>query len=210
MDDLDQRIAALEGERRAIQRDIGPKQERLMQIHETLRPLQELKSRAWLKEMGETPDWPLIIRVLAGNSPLSSVALIRYTEKHLEPFCMRHSGYWSETQEACFQVMLTKGAPETIRKAVEGVRYFTPLMTAHPDGFVWFRIFEHTLSAGAVYELKVKPDLSHITVGSRWRTEEFTDLEKAVVYIHDHHWYDRADGRSSDEEDQLQDEDYDD
>jgi hypothetical protein len=197
MTELEQQIADLEEEQTSIYVEIQPKQKRLSEIYEKLRPLQERKKALLVEamELDSVVDWPMIIRALADNN-LSSSGLLRYADKHLRnTFDMTHSGYWSDTQEANFQLTLRQTA-ESLQKNTTGVKYFATIRKPHPDGWIYFGIFEYTLSAGGSFKLLVKPDLSAAklvctTYGHEKVLQEFTSVDAAVIYIQDNHPYDR-------------------
>lgn len=199
---LKAKIEKLRAEQRAIWDEIRPKQDRLHEIYEALRDLQEQRDKAETAGDAE-PDWPELIRRLASDGE-SSVTLLRFAEKHLRgKFDMYHSGFWSDTREASFKLKVER-TDESERKSLAGLKFFTPLYKPHEDGYVWFELFEHTLSEHGIYKLKVKPDLTdlHLTFArySRESVEKrFKTPEEAVQYIRIYHYY--GDGPDRDYED---------
>lgn len=196
MNELEKKRKTLEAERDAIFDEIAPKQERLTAIADELGAIRKELSHAWLKEMGDTPDWPAVIKELA-DGPRDSVKLRYYVQEHLaKAFGMSASGYWSATKEAVIQLVLTKDDPESLRKNIAGVRYFSSILTPHPDGYIHFGVFEHNLSAGGSFTFMVKAlrngdKPNFILEKGSWAREQFDDLETAVRYIQDNHWYDK-------------------
>ena len=90
-----------------------------------------------------------------------------------------------------------RGDAAGLERAVDAVGTLLPHCRPLHDGFVRFEIFEHTLSEHASYVMRVRPDLSEITVGdSRGRrAARFGSLREAVAHVQETHWYeDPSDG----------------
>lgn len=195
MDELNEvqvKIAVLEEERAGIHEKIAPMYARLMEIHDAFRPLCEERDRLRVSGMAE-PDWKALVKDLATDGR-SSQTLLRYFDQQIrDRFGMWHSGYWGDTNEVNVKVKVER-VGDSEKKNVEGVKHFVKFLTPHKDGLVWFGIFEHTLSAGGVFRLKVRPDLKEAVVdrtvyGREQVGEMFDTVEDAVGYIARKHWY---------------------
>ena len=113
---------------------------------------------------------------------------------------LRPNGYWKETGQGAFRIQVPLDADlAAVRTEVEMVLpHVIPFTFAEPDRAALgpvklLSVFEHTLSDPVSYALLIdvqgKPHLVDHLFG-HWR---FADLEEALAYIQEHHWYgDRA------------------
>jgi hypothetical protein len=154
--------AKLAEEREALRAQIKPLQERLLIVEGSIRGVGEKLSERWIEEMGDAPDWPKIIKELAGGA-LSSIPLLQYAEKHLAKYDMRHSGYFHETGEAHLQIAMTTTAGSASR-VHDGVRFFTGLIKPLSDGYVHFGIDDEACGANGIFDLLVKPNFSEAKI----------------------------------------------
>jgi hypothetical protein len=201
----DLEMAELRAKRQRIWDKISPLQAEVLALHDKLRDLQSEKNRLLIKSWKE-PDWAYLIKALASDD-MNSRELLHYADKELrERYDMYHSCYWADTNEANFQVKVERN-DESERKNLEGVKFFTRLMTPHKEigeehELVWFGLFEHSLSSGGSYKLRVSKDLSHVSLGKRFGKTTFPSLESAIEYIRRFHWYgERADDEGVADED---------
>lgn len=173
--------------------------------------LREKRGKLRVQAMGDEPDWKSLVVDLGAGSDggTGSMALLRYFDDQIKKrFAMYHSGYWVATGETIISVMVNRNDSENIRKNVEGVKFFSKLLTPQkiekaPSGtpkMIMFGIFEHSLSQSGSFRLEVAPDLSllqlSITSYGRYNLRrKFSSVEEAITYISKHHWY--GDGTTS-------------
>jgi hypothetical protein len=192
LEKVEAEIKALETERAKLFAKIHPLQNRVVNLHDLIEPLKEQRAKLVLASM-KTPDWKRIVKDLASDVT-GSRELLHYAEKHLrEQFGMYHSGLWSDTHEASIHLMVARN-DESEKKNLKGLQYFATILSPHMDGFVWLRLFEHTLSEHGSYCLKVAPDLTELKLvctvyGSEREIKTFSTAKEAVRYIRTRHWY---------------------
>lgn len=191
------RLAALATEQKHLNDQIQPLRDRLKANYEEAQALREQRNAERLAA-GEI-DWPAAIRRHATGDDTSAMSRAIGLELG-KRFSMNAEGYWGDTRDAAFQVKVLEGDPDSARMNVEGIVFLTPMLKPHADGFVWFGIFEYTLSEHGIYRLKVSPDLSDAMIiratGSYEReVARFTcsspgsAVVQAVEYIAQHHSY---------------------
>lgn len=203
LQNLTAKLEALAAERAKIHETMAPLHERLIALSGEMDPIRERRDTLRVEAMGDQADWKSLIRDLGGNGQ-GSQTLLRYFARELDrQFDMYHSGYWSDTGETNVKVKVNYGDAENARKNIAGVKFFTPLMTPHEDEeaeeenapkWVWFGVFESSLSSGGIYRLDVLPDLSgsRLSLIRHSRTSvlhKFRTVEEAIALIGDKHSY---------------------
>lgn len=185
---VEQQMKKLSEERNALFEQMKPLQDKAVVLYDEIRKLEERRDQLRLAD-GSGPDWKTMLKELAEGGG-GSMLLYRHFEKRLrEEFDMWHSGYWSDTMEASVKLKVER-TDKSEQMNLAGVKHFAPLMTPHEDGYVWFAIFENSLSRFGSFELRAKPDLSELVLTKRENeVKTFTSAEAAVKYIRENHWY---------------------
>lgn len=187
--DYDRRIATLEIELATLQQKIQPLETKRQEIWETLRDLKEKRD--------ESLDVnKLSIADFLRCSHNETSAMYKKSQKFFDELGFYMSGYFSETNQRALQLIAYKGREgegERIIKAIKTVGVeMKPLKES--DGYLYFGIFESSLSEGGVYHLNVSKDLKTAKIektvyGSDRSVLKECELEKAVQYVVDHLWY---------------------
>jgi hypothetical protein len=188
IEEIQAEIDAINAERQDLFAQKAPIDARLVQLYGIASALADKRDKMVIESATE-PDWASLIRKCGGDQT-GSIELLRYFDKNLrDRFDMWHSGYWVKTGDPNINVKVNKDDSESYNKNLAGVKFFLPLLRPHEDGYVHFGIFEHTLSAGGSFYLKVKSDGSWCIVGGRYHTYEFCSIEAALSFIQKNHWY---------------------
>jgi hypothetical protein len=129
-------------------------------------------------------EWSDFLKNYWGGTEWTSTVTYRAWGKRLKrEFDMHDNGYWSDILEPSVAIKIQRKDGTSKMLNFLGIGQLAKILKPHEDGFVWFGIFEHTLSANGVYCLKVKPDLTERDL------KRFSSLLHAVDYIANHHWY---------------------
>lgn len=100
-------------------------------------------------------------------------------------------GTWGDTNQSALQIVLTYGSKESLLNTLNFVEKVLPYIRLHKDGYKWFQILEHTLSAGSSYYLLInEKNKEYIVKGSYSIQDEKNNLMDALLYIQECHWYD--------------------
>lgn len=191
LDEMKARLAVIDAERTALFEQKAPIDAKLVALYKERDKLKEEHDKLAFAS-GEI-DWKQAVGDVAHDGRSSLVLLDLVHKKLSDTWDMYHSGYWNDTMEGNFQVKVER-TDESERKSIAGVRFFAPVLKPHEDGYVWFGVFEHSLSRYETLCLKVKPDLSDIRLEALRSTHQalkatFKTVEEAIKYIREHHWY---------------------
>lgn len=184
---IEVRIKAIESERAALFELRRPIDERLALLHDDSAAARDVLGEIRLRRQGAAPDWGFLLDI--GND---GQAVHRAWEAAIQQLGLWSNGYSPETGQRCFQVMLTRNDPDSLRRTLDGIHTLLPHLKPATDGLVRVGILEHDLSAHGSYEMRVAPDLSAAFVGrvGFGMHKAFDSLEAALRHVQDVYWYD--------------------
>lgn len=142
-----------------------------------------------------------IARMICKEGARSSDLMYKTTQKWAWERDMYAGGVWSDTGERILSVKLDYKMP--IDKVLAAIQETVPWYTPHPDGMVWYDIFEHTLARHGSYYLHVKPNadfkIAHISrTGYDDKTVKSGTLAECLDYIAKNLYYEKE-GAEDDE-----------
>lgn len=182
-------LSDLNDERDSLFEQRKPIDDALLENYKKIEKAQNKVNSLRQAQMSDEYDWAVLL------DPDNVSTLFNLYSKAIRSLGLYPSGYWSDTNQPCAKVMIQKDqAPGSTAEALTAIKTLVPFYTPHSDGAVWFGIFEHTLSAGGVYRLEVKPDLlsarvSIIRYGRQSSVTEWNSLEKTLEYVTKHLYY---------------------
>ena len=195
LDKILQKIAKIEAIREGLFARQKPIQEKLMQSYKKLEKLENARDKLLLQQKPD--DWNLL---LSGNP---SSELYRAARIAIDNLGLFMSGAWTETNRAAIKVMIRKNSPESLAQTEKAVELLLPYTHPHKDGYKYFGIFEHSLSAACIFLFLIKENEEYNIVTERGHRREtrasFKNLKEALIYIQKHHWY--GDSEPEDSED---------
>lgn len=201
-------VVVLQSEDLKLRDEIRVLQERIQAINAEQQPLIDrrkqigneifyLKKKRW-DETGHI-DWSVVLSEGYGN--LESMEVYRAKQEMLETIGLSSSGIVYDTGQKVIQIKLTKGDSEQLEKVLSGLEKILPFVKpisnnranrpGAPRKIV--SIFEHTLSAGGIFELEIFNDKEFMitkTIHSqRKEIHKFDNLRDALLKIQDRYYY---------------------
>lgn len=197
MDDIEKKLEkekakleSLTAKRYALREELRPLQEAMVKNGEETRRVQEQISALLAERMGSNPDWAVLL------AEENSDILHKPREIAISALGLFPTGRWTDTGQPVAKVMIRAGRLEqSLKQTREAVEILTPFYTPHADGYVWFGIFEHSLSEHGIYVLKVLPDLSEVKIEiTRYHRTSVVrtavSLDEALQFIGKNLYYD--------------------
>jgi hypothetical protein len=185
MEDLKSELSILETQRLALFKEREPIDKKIKRNYDAIKAVKAKLAKAQIEKIGDKIDWKLLL----ASENLENSVLYKLRHQEAYKLALWAGEYWMDTRQPCLKVMMTYGDPTNLAKILAAVKMLTPFYTPHEDGFVWFGVFEHTLSEHGSYQLKVKPDLSAAEVHRGRYRESFGTLTEILMYIQKRHWY---------------------
>ena len=186
---MEARIADLDGQKEALRVRMVPLERAVKRISVERASLRDSIADVKVSAMGSQPDWAYLI--IEDNSAATQGAWF----KAVWALGLWPSGYYPETHQRAAKLMMTRGDAAGLEKTIDAVGTLLPHCKPLSDGFVCFGIFEHTLSEHGSYVMRIRPNLSEITVGDSrgHRAVKFGGLREAISHVQETHWYNSPD-----------------
>lgn len=130
----------------------------------------------------------------------SDMDLYHEKEAYFNGIGLRTSGYFSDTGQSYVQICLYNKEPDSIQQTLDALKIVLPFIKPI-DGAILIGIFESTLSAHGIYQLEISPDnntenimlskcnLTKTFYGRKTIEEKFPNIQKAIEYIAEYHFY---------------------
>lgn len=192
----------LRDEIRLLQEKIGAIQEKQKLLFERRKQIAGeifyLRKKQW-DETGHI-DWSVILEESLGNS--EGVEIYRIKQQMLENIGLASSGLIYETGQKILRIKINKGDSEEFERVLSGFEKILPFIKpisnnranrpGAPRKIV--SIFEHTLSAGGIFELEIFNDdkefvITKTVYSQRKEIHKFDNLRDALLMIQDRYYY---------------------
>lgn len=189
--EINEQIRVLEREQRDVRNKLGPLERRYYAISGELRDLIEERDKQVFENRSDSAEIDFEL-ALVGDP--GSQAHLRAAERELNKLGLSRSGFYnSRTGQTIVQIKLYKGKPEVTKKTAESLKIILPhIKTSDPTEGKQLSIFEHTFPEYGTYNLHVydnRIDLIRCTYGHETILKTFTDLDDALNYVENNHWY---------------------
>ena len=126
--------------------------------------------------------------------------LYREKEAYFNSIGLHISGYFYDTGQSHVKVRLYNKEPDSIQQTLDALRIVLPFIKPI-DGTILIGVFESTLSAHGIYRLEISSDnntenimlskcnLTKTVYGIKTIEEKFPNIQKAIEYIAEYHFY---------------------
>jgi hypothetical protein len=198
IESIERKLASLQDERNRIFEQIIPLQERAAKLYHQIQRLQEKRDRLIIS--GRDDPEAIDFGIIMGTGPSVSRVMADERDRQLEKLSLRSGGYWSDTNQTCIQIALTKGDEVMTRAVFDGLRKVLPHIIPNDQNERRVDIFDHRLSADGGWKLAILGPDEHSEVvlkNGRFERQMFNDLWSALKHCEQHNW-----DRSDDENDE--------
>ncbi len=135
----------------------------------------------------DQPDWGWLLAT--GNGAVADKALGRAAAA----IGLQADGYYPDIRQNALSLRMTRDDRQELETAIAGIRTVLPHLRTNEAGLVQFGILESTLNSHGTWSLLIRPeDGSCVLSRNQWEQERFSDIETAVTYIQENHWYDEV------------------
>lgn len=184
MEELD----ALVAERDQIRAEIDERTEKLLQIINRIKTINEKKDQ---DRLDTEADKLWLLEAFANGVDASRVSREAFDEWLKDLGLFNQGSYWTDTFQRAVSIRCYKN-DTNVDKIAQSIEYLLPHIKPLSDGYKHFGIFEKTFSSGGSYGLKIKDadtDLTITTYGREKLIKRFDTIRDAIVYISQYVYY---------------------